>query len=125
MRRYSLYLTILLSLLLPLHAAASVWLSAPICPAEAAMADAADHTTKDASEEIVSAELVSDCCDDMDDMDCPQMQTCHGCNLNIHLFSSAIPVFTFSSDSTLHPTLNMPALELFDPASVWRPPTNS
>ncbi|HRH76811.1 MAG TPA: hypothetical protein PK129_05625 [Cellvibrionaceae bacterium] len=122
MRRYSFYITILLSLLLPLHAAASVWLSAPICPAEAAMADTADHTATDTSEEVVSGELASDCCDDMD---CPEMQTCHGCNLNVHLFSPAIPVFTFSSDSNIHPSLNTPVLELFDPASVWRPPTNS
>lgn len=130
MRQYSLYITFLLSLLLPLHAAASVWLSAPICPMQTAMAEATDQTAKNAAEKIVfekaGAEKVApNCCDDMEDMDCPEMQTCYGCNISCHLFSFSIPVFTFSLDANIHPTFNTPTLELFDPASVWRPPTNS
>lgn len=125
MRRFSLYVTLLLTFLIPLHAAASVWLLAPVCPGETAMVDAMDHGVHDASENIVSEEVVPDCCDEMDEMDCLEMQTCHGCNMSFLIFPLSIPLFTFLPNASVHASMNTPALGLFDPASVWRPPTNS
>lgn len=113
MRRYSLYITLLVSLLLPLHAAASALLSAPTCPAKATMAiSTADNAAPD-------------CCDEDGKMDCQQIQTCHGCNLGGQVFSFATPTFTLTSDTRSYLGVTMPFVASSDPASVWRPPTNS
>ena len=115
MRRYSLFITLLLSLLLPLHVAASTVLSAQTCPAKSVMATDAP-----------SNKAAPDCCDESTKkMDCQQMQSCHGCNVSCQLFAPVTTTFHVSSDSNLHVSLNTPALGLFNPASVWRPPTNS
>lgn len=111
MRRYSLFVTLLLSLLLPLHVAASTLLSAPSCPAKSAMA-ATDKATPD-------------CCDEDGQMDCQQMQTCHGCNISCQLFSFTTPTFNFTSEKRFYLGITTPFVASFDPASVWRPPTNS
>jgi hypothetical protein len=116
MRRY-LFITLLLSLLLPLHVAASIYLSAPTCPAEATMSMKSDASTN---------ESVPDCCDEQKgSMDCEQMPGCQGCNINGQLFLLFTPDFTFSFYAIFPPTLNEPFVASFDPASVWRPPTNS
>ncbi len=92
---------------------------------EAAKAEGIEHTAKGTSKDVASEAVVHDCCGDRDDMECPEMQTCYGCNTNCHLFSLLTPTFTVPAERTLHPTFNPPALALFDPATVWRPPTNS
>jgi hypothetical protein len=115
MHRFPIVIILLLSFLLPLHVAASTLLSAQPCPEQSAMAADAP-----------SDEAAPDCCDEPDKLiDCQQMKTCHGCNFSCQLFTSHITAFIFSSDSNLHLSMNAPALGLFDPASVWRPPTNS
>jgi hypothetical protein len=105
---------LLLSFLLPLHVAASTVLS-QTCTEQSAMAS-----------DVPSDKAMPDCCDESDkSMDCQQMKSCHGCNIGCQLFTNVMPAFNFSSDSNLHSSMNTPALGLFDPASVWRPPTNS
>lgn len=113
MRRYSLFITLLLSLLLPLHVAASTLLSAPSCPAKSTMT--VSSTDKAAS----------DCCDEDGKMDCQQMQSCHGCNISCQVFSFAAPTFSFTSEKRFYLGIATPFVASFDPASVWRPPTNS
>jgi len=90
-------------------------LSAQTCSEQSAMAS-----------DVPSDQAMPDCCDESDKaMDCQQMKSCHGCNIGCQLFTSVIPAFHFLSDAKRHPSLNTPAPGLFDPASVWRPPTNS
>lgn len=115
MRRYPILLILLLSFLLPLHVAASNLLSAQTCPAKSAMAAGASVS-----------KAAPDCCDESNkQMDCQKIQSCHGCNISCQLFTAFIHTFTFSSDTSIHSSMTTPALGLFDPASVWRPPTNS
>jgi hypothetical protein len=115
MRRYSIFIVLLISFLLPLHVAASTLLSAQSCPAKVAMID---------NPSISKA--APDCCDEENSkMDCQKMQTCHGCNINCQLFSFSTPVFNFTSTTSTHQAIKSPFVASFDPAAVWRPPTNS
>jgi hypothetical protein len=114
MRLYPLYITLLLSLLLPLHVAASTLLSSQTCPAKTV-------TT------ISSIDTVApDCCNDENGkMDCQQMQSCQGCNIGCQVFTSTSPSFSFTPAKGIYLVKATPFVTSFDPASVWRPPTNS
>lgn len=115
MRRYSVFIVLLLSFLIPLQVAASSLLSAQSCPTKVTMID-----------NPAINKAAPDCCDEENSkMDCQQMQTCHGCNISCQLFSFSTTVFNFSSDTLTHQGMNTPFMAAFDPASVWRPPTNS
>ena len=115
MRRYSVFIVLLLSFLIPLQVAASSLLSAQSCPTKVAMID-----------NPAINKAAPDCCDEENSkMDCQQMQTCHGCNISCQLFSFSTPVFNFTSNTSTRQAIDSPFVASFDPSAVWRPPTNS
>lgn len=123
MRRYPIFIMILLSLLLPLQAVATTLLLAPSCPAEAAMTNVDHAMDMDMDMDMAMA---MDCCDDAPSaMDCQQMSACEGCNISCQLFSVSTPSFTLSAEPQVYVGINLPFVASFDPASVWRPPTYS
>jgi hypothetical protein len=114
MRPYSLFIILFLSLLLPLQSVADALLPMSACSSadmmEMHMADSADLSNTH------SPEHQPDCCD--------QMQNCHGCNAHVHFYVLSAPSFYFAVDVSF-PMMNEPIVAAFDPASVWRPPTNN
>jgi hypothetical protein len=118
MRPYSLFVILLLSLLLPLQSVADALLPMSACSSsemmEMHMADNADSSNTHSPEH--QPEHQQNCCD--------QMQNCHGCNAHVHFYVFSAPSFHFTVDVSFH-VMNEPNVAAFDPASVWRPPTNN
>jgi hypothetical protein len=118
MRPHSLFFILFLSLLLPLQSVADALLSMSACSSAKMMemhrADNAGSSNMHAPEH--QPEHQPNCCD--------QMQDCHGCNTHVNFYSVTAPSFYFTADVPFY-AVSEPFVALFDPASVWRPPTNN
>jgi hypothetical protein len=118
MRRYPLLFILLLSFLMPLQVAAEILLSASPCPEEMTMV----------MDEAGSSEAMP-CCPDADDTDtvnpCETTKSCQLCKTQgqVYLHSPTL----FSSHSNLSTHVKTPPLivAVFNPASIWRPPSAS
>jgi len=118
MTRYTLFVVLLLSILMPLQVAAEVLLSASLCPEE--MTLAMDDT--DSGESMP-------CCPDEDDTKNTNTfktaKTCHLCKTPGQVYLSVPCVFTSLADLSQSPKPPLPRLTAVNPASIWRPPSVS
>jgi uncharacterized protein involved in copper resistance len=145
MRRYSLFFTLFLSLLLPLHGAANTLLSATGCPAQSNMQGSSspmqmhmdmqhmdmDHMDMDMNHMDMDMNHMDmdmpDCCHGDGAADCMHMQACSGCTINSPAFALLTPLFipNHSSFSNAYLAMALPFAAAINPASLWRPPTHS
>lgn len=78
------------------------------------------------SENTKAEKATPDCCDEADGaMDCHKMPSCNGCNILGQVLIFVAPSFHITFDTVISSALSAPFPASLDPASVWRPPTNS
>ncbi len=118
MTRYTLFVVLLLSILMPLQVAAEALLSASPCPEEMTMA--MDDT--DSGESMP-------CCPDEDDASntnpCKTAKTCHLCKTQGQFFLAVPSIFESLADLSISPKPPLPHITALNPASIWRPPSIS
>ena len=116
--RYRHFFILILSLILPLQAAAGALLNAP-CSDAAEMSAMGD-------EKVMHAMADMPCCPDQvaaDAPDCKTLDSCHLCKIQCQLVIYRAAAFSPALNGADHLPLAHLSRAIFNPASIWRPPS--
>lgn len=125
MRRYPIYLILMLSFAMPLQVVADALLSVLPCPDQVSMvAEPGHHSDSDMADMATM-----DCCDDAAEVltsaDCGSMKNCHLFKTGGQFYAYTLELITVIPATSLELFPPDYSLTSFSPADVWRPPTHS